>query len=164
VPRRPATGTGGPALPEPDADLIAGLAAFLEPRRLLASRLHVVGPRYLPVGVGADVVVRDDADPGAVLAAARAALAGFLDPLTGGPDATGWAFGRPVWVSEVLAVLAAVPLVEYVEDVALTTADPARVLADGSGRPTGVALEVDELVAGTADGLAVWGTDGKRRG
>jgi len=99
-----------------------------------------------------------------VLAADRAAMAGYLDPLDGGPDGTGWPFGRPVWVSEVVAVLAAVPLVAYVEDETVVTDDAARVLVDGSGRPTGVALDVDELVAATTDGLAVWGSDGRRYG
>jgi hypothetical protein len=162
------TGSAGTAagrsLPTPGETLLTGLAAFFEPRRLLATRLHVVGPRYRPVRVGADVVVRDDAAPEPVLAAARAALADFLDPLDGGPEQTGWPFGRPVWASEVTAVLAAVPLVAYVEDAAVATDDPARVLLDGSGHPTGVALDADELVAADTDGVAVWGTDGKQYG
>jgi len=54
--------------------------------------------------------------------------------------------------------------VAYVEDATVVTDDAARVLVDGSGRPTGVALDIDELVAGTADGLAVWGSDGRRYG
>jgi len=153
----------GGGLPEPGPDLLAGLAAFFEPRRLLGTRLHVVGPRYVPVDVGADLVVADDAAPAAVLADARAALAGFLDPLTGGPDGAGWPFGRPVWVSEVYAVLGAVPLVSYVEGVALTTGDGERVLTDGSGAPVGVALDVDELVVASADALATWTADGRRQ-
>ena len=108
--------------------------------------------------------MRDDATPEPVLAAARAALADFLDPLDGGPEGTGWPFGRPVWASEVIAVLAALPLVSYVEDAAVATDDPARVLVDGAGRPTGVALDADELVAADTDGVAVWGTDGKQYG
>jgi hypothetical protein len=154
----------GRSLPTPGEKLLTGLAAFFEPRRLLATRLHVVGPRYRPVRVDADVVVRDDAAPEPVLAAARAALADFLDPLEGGPRGTGWAFGRPVWTCEVIAVLAAVTLVAYVEDATVTTDDPARVLLDGSGRPTGVALDADELVAADTDGIAVWSSDGKQHG
>jgi hypothetical protein len=154
----------GRTLPTPGQTLLTGLAAFFEPRRLLASRLHVVGPRYRPVRVGADVVVRDDAAPEPVLAAARAALTDFLDPLEGGPERTGWPFGRPVWVSEIIAVLAAVPLVAYVDDATVATDEPARVLLDGSGRPAGVALDADELVAADTDGVAVWGSDGKQYG
>src|SRR4051794_39165137 len=161
VPPRPAD--AGDGLPEPGPDLLAGLAAFFEPRRLLGTRLHVVGPRYVPVGIGADLVVADDAAPAAVLAGARAALAGFLDPLTGGPEGAGWPFGRPVWVSEIYAVLGGVPLVSYVEGVALTTGDGGRVLTDGSGAPAGIALDVDELVVASADALATWTADGRRQ-
>jgi hypothetical protein len=174
VPPRPgtdATTTGSATataaagtLPKPDQALLAGLVAFFEPRRLLATRLHVVGPRYLPVRITAEVVVRDDAAPEPVRAATRAALDDFLDPLHGGPDGTGWPFGRPVWASEVTAVLAAVPLVAYVDEVVVATDDAARVLVDGSGRPTGVALDADELVAATTDGVTVWGTDGRKYG
>jgi hypothetical protein len=154
----------GRILPIPGETLLTGLTAFFEPRRLLTTRLRVVGPRYRPVRVDADVVVRDDAAPEPVLAAARAALADFLDPLEGGPGGTGWPFGRPVWTSEVIAVLAAVPLVAYVEDATVTSDDPARVLLDGAGRPTGVALDADELVAADTDGITVWGSDGKQHG
>jgi hypothetical protein len=166
VPPRTGTGTGtdADAAPQPDPALLADLAAFLEPRRLLTVRCHVVGPRYVPVRITADVVARDDAPPATVRGIARAALARFLDPLDGGPDGTGWPFGRPVWVSEVVAVLAALPLVDYVEDATVVTDDPARVLVDGSGTPTGVALDADELVTGDTDGVAVWDADGNRYG
>jgi hypothetical protein len=118
----------------------------------------------VPVRITADVVARDDAAPDTVRGIARAALARFLDPLDGGPDGTGWPFGRPVWVSEVVAVLAALPLVAYVEDVTVATDDLARVLVDGSGTPTGVALDADELVTGGTDGVVVWDTDGNKYG
>jgi hypothetical protein len=161
VPPRPA---GVPAgLPEPEPDLLADLGAFFEPRRLLGVRLHVVGPRYVPVGISADLVVADDAAPAAVLADARAALAGFLDPLAGGPDGAGWPLGRPVWVSEIYAVLTDVPLVSYVEDVGLAPDDRDRVLTDGSGAPIGVALDVDELVVASTDAIALWSADGRRQ-
>jgi hypothetical protein len=69
-----------------------------------------------------------------------------------------------VWVSEIYAVLAAVPLVAYVEEVTVSTGEAGRVLTDDRGLPTGVALDVDELVDASSDGLAVWGTDGIRYG
>ncbi|MGH4023680.1 MAG: putative baseplate assembly protein, partial [Pseudonocardiaceae bacterium] len=42
----------------------------------------------------------------------------------GGPDGTGWPFGRPVQSGEVFAVLQRLPGVEMVEDVRLFGADP----------------------------------------
>ena len=84
------------------------------------------------------------------------------DPKTG--QFAGWPFGRPVWVSEIYAVLAAVPLVAYVEGVTVQTDDAGRVLTDDEGLVTGVALDADELVDATTDGLAVWDTAGDRHG
>lgn len=156
VPPRAAAG----APPQPAPELLAALRAFFEPRRLVATRLHVVGPRYVPVGVAADLALRADALPGNALADAMAALAAFFDPLTGGPDGTGWPFGRPVRVSEVAAVLTGLPLVDYVEEVALHTADPAR--HRGSGGSAAVVLDDDELVTITADGLVAFDPAGKR--
>lgn len=150
-----------PVPPVPDPALLTDLAAFFEPRRLLGTRLRVAGPRYLPVGIGADLVLAEDADPTSVLTAARAALDGLLDPLTGGPDGTGWPFGRPVWASEVCAVLDGVALVAHVENLTLTCDRPGRLRVDETGAPTGVALEVDELVLATTGGLAGWTADGR---
>ena len=52
------------------------------------------------------------------------ALYSYIDPLTGGPDGSGWPFGRPVHVGEVYSVLQRVHGVEYVEDARLFAADP----------------------------------------
>jgi hypothetical protein len=47
------------------------------------------------------------------------ALNAFLDPLTGGPDGTGWPFGRDVYRSEVMRAIARTPDVDRVESMAL---------------------------------------------
>src|SRR5207247_4694155 len=54
-----------------------------------AGQLTVTGPDYLPVDVEATVVPTDPSEAGAVEQAARAAIAGFLHPLTGGPAGRG---------------------------------------------------------------------------
>lgn len=110
----------GETYPEPAPELLAGLAAFLEPRRTLTTHLRVVGPSYAGVGITASLALHEDAPPAAAIDAVRAALAAFYDPLTGGPDRTGWPFGRDVHASEVYATLEQVPLVNYVDDVQLS--------------------------------------------
>ena len=45
------------------------------------------------------------------------ALYRYFNPLTGGPDGTGWPFGRPVQAGEVYAVLQRLPGTELVEEV-----------------------------------------------
>jgi hypothetical protein len=106
--------------PQPDESLTAALSAFLKPRRTLTTRHHVVGPSYVDIGITASLALNADAPPADAFDEARKALAAFLHPLTGGPDRTGWPFGRNVYASEVYAVLDAVSLVNYVEGVAVT--------------------------------------------
>ena len=64
--------------------------------RTLTTRLHVVGPTYVGLEVAAKLALRDDAVPATATAQARQALRTFFDPFSGGPDGTGWPFGRDV--------------------------------------------------------------------
>jgi hypothetical protein len=51
------------------------------------------------------------------------ALAGFLHPLTGGPEGVGWPFGRDVYLSDVAAALERTPGVDYVVELSLLLND-----------------------------------------
>jgi len=117
----PPAGEGRPA---PTAELLAAVAAFLEPLRLVTTRLRVVGPAYADVGIAASLGLRADAPPERALADALAALRAACDPFTGGPDGAGRAFGAPVYLSEVYAVLDDLPLVDFATDVTLSGARP----------------------------------------
>jgi hypothetical protein len=87
------------------------------------SRIFVTGPRYFSVDVSATVAPVDASQAGAVEKAVAAALALFLHPLHGGPDGSGWDFGRDVYLSDVAAVIEQADGVDYVEELGL--------LADG---------------------------------
>jgi hypothetical protein len=95
-------------------------------------RAAVIGPDYAPVDGQAVVVPTAAAEPGDVADAARAALAAFLHPLTGGPDATGWGARSDVCLSDIAALLTALPGVDHVD---------ALVLLD-NGTPVGDVLTV----------------------
>jgi len=127
--------------------LRAELWTFLDARRTLTTRHHVVAPGYVWVDIAADLALRDDAPPQNALAAAREALELFFNPLFGGPARTGWPFGRAVHASEVYAVLDGVGLVEFVEDVRLSTAAGAQRLRTGAdGGVVSIELDDHELV------------------
>ena len=84
-----------------------------------AGRINVIGPTYLPVDVTATLAPTDPAEAGTVEQDALAALANFLNPLTGGPGGMGWDVGRGVHVSDVASVLGNVDGVDYVQELAL---------------------------------------------
>ena len=88
-----------------------------------ADQIVVTGPDYVPVEVSASIVPRDPTEAGAVEQAARAAIAAFLHPLTGGPAGRGWSPGEDVWLSDLAPVLERVPGVDHVSETALRSGD-----------------------------------------
>jgi hypothetical protein len=147
--------------------LHAALWTFFDDRRTLTTRHHVVGPDYLPVEIAANLALREDAPPQATLQAARQALTAFFDPLSGGPEQTGWPFGRAVYASEVAAVLEQLPLVDYVEDVQLATsasADRVQTVGTDEGGRVVVRVELDahELVRLQTTTLVAYDVRGKQ--
>ena len=91
--------------PSASPGLLAAVRQYLHQRRLVGTRLVVVGPDYLTVTVTAVVRAQRGAARAAVAAAIRAALDAFLHPLSGGPDGRGWPFGRDVYRAEILQTL-----------------------------------------------------------
>ena len=146
--------------------VIERVVQYLEVRRLLTTRLHVVGPRQVKVAVHLTLYLQPDAVQKEVAVRAAEALQEFFDPLRGGPEQTGWPFGRAVYVSEVYALLDRVRGVDYVTraidtesreplkdknqqpypELTVLPADAARLILSG-GVLEGIRLEPDELAA-----------------
>lgn len=146
------------------ADLVTHVVNHLEPRRLLATRVQVVGPRFVPLRVRLTVRLLPDAPvkptesaTAAMQARVRDALVRYLDPVTG-RDGHGWPFGRSVNVSEIYSLIDSLPGVDFVTrsldsstqaplDELITTAEPAsRVVRNDANELVGLTLAPDELV------------------
>ncbi|MET8719257.1 putative baseplate assembly protein [Streptomyces misionensis] len=107
----------------PSDQVLAAITGSLDERRLIGTRLVVEPPVYQ----GVTVVARLATAPGdtdRVRDAALAALFRYLNPLRGGPDGTGWPFGRPVQYGEVFGVLQRATGNAMVEEIRLFAADP----------------------------------------
>ncbi|MEU1710431.1 putative baseplate assembly protein [Streptomyces sp. NPDC005706] len=107
----------------PSDQVLEAITASLDERRLIGTRLVVEPPVYQ----GVTVVARLAAAPGdtdRVRDAALAALFRHLNPLHGGPDGTGWPFGRPVQYGEVFGVLQRATGNALIEEIRLFAADP----------------------------------------
>ncbi len=115
-----------------DPLLARQIETHLEPYRLLTTTVRVREPRYLGVKVSAEIVATDYSDPDVVRANVKHALRGFISPLDiGEPDEThdellgerwdGWPFGRPLFVSELYALIQRVRGVKHVLEVRLGT-------------------------------------------
>ncbi|MFE3518251.1 putative baseplate assembly protein [Streptomyces sp. NPDC059166] len=107
----------------PSDQVLGTIARTLDERRLIGTRLVVEPPVYQ----GVTVVARLMAAPGdtdRVREAALRALFRHLNPLHGGPEGTGWPFGRPVQYGEVFGVLQRATGNALIEEIRLFPADP----------------------------------------
>jgi hypothetical protein len=105
--------------PQPDGVLRQALWGYLDQRRLLTTRHHVVGPFYAPVRAEILIARRTDVLTETLRSRVIDAINAFLDPLTGGPDGKGWPFGRDIYVSELYARLEIIEGLDYVLDIGL---------------------------------------------
>ncbi len=107
------------ARPMPTPKLLSRVWVFLERRRLITCRHHVVGPAYTDVRVQTELVRTPQVRESALQKLIQDNLSAFFHPLTGGPDQTGWPFGRDVYASEVYQVIERTPGVDHVESLTL---------------------------------------------
>jgi baseplate J-like protein len=142
------------ARPMPSFELRQRVREFLAERApaAIASRITVMPPEYLAVGVDAVVSPIDPAAAGTVRDAVTGALSRFLHPLTGGPWGDGWPFGRAVYLSDVAALLEAVPGLDFVESLAL--------LVDGVHMGERVSVPAERLVVAGPLGITFSGGEG----
>jgi uncharacterized phage protein gp47/JayE len=113
--------------PLPSAELIRQVQRYLADRCpnvvSAAKKLLVTGPAYVEVSVTADVFATSIDVLSQVQSEALKSLKKFLHPLTGGPEGTGWDFGRLVCLSDIMALLEAVPNVDHVDNVTMQLRD-----------------------------------------
>jgi predicted phage baseplate assembly protein len=93
--------------------------SYLDERRLLATRLEILSPQYLPVAVVARIKVKAGSDPGQVITDVERELYRYINPVHGGSDGGGWPFGRSLSLSEVYATIQRAVNVDYIEEVEL---------------------------------------------
>jgi predicted phage baseplate assembly protein len=115
--------------PVPDRLFLDSVCAWLDPRRLVTTELHVRGPVYQPIWVSVGIEVLAGQVPSIVAQQVQRAVREFLSPLTGGlsPDGgtggTGWPLGVDVRGQDIEAVATRVPGVRYVDSVRIAATD-----------------------------------------
>jgi predicted phage baseplate assembly protein len=124
----------------PRREMLEEVQQYLDDRRLLTSVLVVGQPEYRWVTVQARLRARPQVGHESLREEAAARLYRFLNPLVGGPAATGWPFGRDLYISEVYAILQGTPGVEFIERVEL------RVDGDPTPRER-ITVPADALIA-----------------
>lgn len=141
-----------PRVLQPSSELITALETDLEPRRLLATHNHVVGPIYAPIDGEIILAAHEDILPEKLQVEILGVLNRYLDPLLGGSEGLGWPFGRSIYVSELYALLESINGVDYIGDLELSSplsTDPRHVQVlpywHEDGEMIGLALEDHHL-------------------
>ena len=108
----------------PGEETVTAIAKRLDECRLIGTRVMVQSALYRGVTVVARLRARPGVSNARLQEEALDALYRYLNPVTGGPEGTGWPFGRPVHSGELFAVLQGLRGIELVDDVRLFGADP----------------------------------------
>jgi hypothetical protein len=95
------------------------IRAYLDERRLISTHLEVMEPSYQWVSTEIRFHPTRSQEADIVKQRIEDTLHKFLNPLTGGARGEGWQFGRDLYKSDVMAVLLAVPGVEFIRSVQL---------------------------------------------
>jgi predicted phage baseplate assembly protein len=129
----------------PPRDTLRRIAERLDETRVVGARVVVEPPLYRGVTVVARIIAKPRVSADRVRDDALRELYRFISPLAGGgPDGTGWPFGRPLQAGEIFGHLQQVKGVELVEDVRLFSADP--VTGVRGGEAARIELEPNSLV------------------
>jgi len=140
-----------PRLPQPEGYLepdrltpreqdVKALTAYLDEQRLLTTRLDVRPPAYHWVAAKVKLRAVPGADQAAVETEVLARLYRCLNPLTGGPEGSGWPFGRDLFISDVYQCLQGTPDVQFIRGVEMHA-------AHASGQARGEPIEQLEAFA-----------------
>lgn len=88
------------------------------------SAIRVYNPDYVSISVAVEILAESTEVAAAVEKTARARLLKLLHPVDGGPDGSGWPFGRGIWKSEFFRILSDIPGLDRVEGVDLQSPVP----------------------------------------
>lgn len=133
------------------------LKKFLNQRRLISTRLHVIEPNYVKVKVSATLYLHDYAEYHTVQKEATRRIKAFFAPLDSQDywQGKGYPFGANIYISELYKLFDDLPGVDYVEQVKLTDFEEHREQVNEQNEQIGISLEKHELVAIAIDRIKI---------
>lgn len=108
-------------IPKPSKGFLQTVANFLEPRCLLATRLHVIAPEFIKVDIEIVLEIAPRKSTELMKVEIESALRKFLNPNIDESGNQGWPFGRAVYKSEIYQILQGIEGVICVRNVLLST-------------------------------------------
>jgi predicted phage baseplate assembly protein len=109
--------------PVPSTELLRRVKHFLDERRLISTKVHVVKPRFAEISITVEVIRTNAGSSEAMRKAVDDRLRTFLHPLIGGRNGAGWDFGRNVLKLDLYHVIEDVDGVDVVHRIRLYDED-----------------------------------------
>jgi len=103
--------------------LRAEVQSYLDECRLLATRLEIGSPEYIPVAIEVRIKAKTGSNPERLATSVEKRLYKYINPVYGGPDGKGWPFGYSLSLSEIYAIIQGTANVDYIEEVKLFPID-----------------------------------------
>ncbi|NEN97638.1 MAG: hypothetical protein F6K50_19540 [Moorea sp. SIO3I7] len=145
--------------PQPSQELINKVKDYLEQRRLITTKIHVVRPRYLTISIRLTIHLNREAKETDTRGDINNALEEFFRvvPDRNNPQQPSWPFGRNVYVSEIYQLLDKLEGVDYItknnqqDEVFLPNLDSIlgnqqRLVYTDTGQLSAIQLKPEELV------------------
>jgi hypothetical protein len=100
-------------------ELISIVKDYLEPRRLICTKIIVKEPVYSPIKIYIEITCLTSSKSSLIIKKLRKNIQDFLDPVTGGDDKKGWPYGRPVSIYELFRIIEETEGVDHADKVIL---------------------------------------------
>ncbi|MBN1699164.1 MAG: putative baseplate assembly protein [Spirochaetales bacterium] len=108
----------------PSSELIRRVKEFLEPRKLVGTRLRVEPPAYRNISVEVKLIFKKDvSEVQGIKAEVEHCIRRALHPITGGLDGRGWPFGMALTRNEIYNVLEKVDGIYYIVEIEIRDND-----------------------------------------
>jgi predicted phage baseplate assembly protein len=133
------------------------ILTYLDERRLLGVQINLRAPEYVGVSVQTEIALepayQNPFAEAEIISQLKFALYQYLNPLTGGLDSNGWGFGRPVYTSDIVALMQQMCGVRYLGAMLLF---PIRKQGDTWRRQPAPEPAIDPGINGT---ICSWADD-----
>ena len=116
---------------------IRQVTAFIDDRRLIGTSFQVSEAEYVSVSIEAVVKLRGGSDFDIARESIQEGLYDYIHPTRGGSDQSGWAFGKNLYVSELISKIQQTSEVEYTMEI------NAFIVDEQTGNRTGPLQEVE---------------------
>ncbi len=100
-------------------ELIRIVKEYIEPRRLICTKIIVKEPVYSYIKIYIEVTCLPSSKSSITINKIRKSILDFLDPVRGGDSKKGWPYGRPVSIYELFHIIEKTSGVDHVNNIIL---------------------------------------------